>query len=90
VGIVAKEDEDWIERSLFALGVVVFFFVVGGPSRDEMIWEDVRCVPGPGAYFVEGARDWPGRARVGRDIVSVIWALLIVCDRIAIVWSSNS
>jgi hypothetical protein len=68
-------EEDCILRSGFAFGVVVFFCVVGGPSREDVMVVDVRWVPGPGAYFEEGARDWPGRARARererRDILGV-------------------
>lgn len=58
-----------MERSLFPLGVVVFFFVVGGPRREDVMLAEVRWVPGPGENFEEGARGWPGRERVGRVIL---------------------
>lgn len=65
-------------RSLFAFGFVVFFFVIGGPRREEVIWEAVRWVPGPGEYFDEESRAWPGRVRVGRDISMLIWEFLVI------------
>lgn len=61
-----------MERSFFAFGVVVFFFVVGGPRREDVMLAKVRWVPGPGEKFEEGARCCPGRERVGRVILKSV------------------
>jgi hypothetical protein len=39
-------------------------------------------VPGPGALDEEGPRAWPGRARVGVDIVG--WLVVWVCGRLVL------
>lgn len=80
------DGEGWIERSLFARACVVFFFVVGGPRREEVIVCDVRWVPGPGENFEKGARGWPGRERVGRDILSMVLFWRVVCDWVDNFW----
>jgi hypothetical protein len=47
------------------LGVIVFFLVVAGPRRDDVIVEEfVRCVPGPGECFEVVERVWPGIAKL--------------------------
>jgi len=58
-------------RRAALFGVVAFFFVVGEPRIEAVIVEESRWVPGPGAYLVEVVSGWPGRAKVGMDIVVV-------------------
>lgn len=64
----------------------MFFFVDGGPRREDIVCDVVRWVPGPGEYFEEGASGWPGRAMEGRDMVDVVAALLVAVDILWIFW----